>query len=33
MTGEKDFVKGAAILHAQYPKIKVLNVTAGADGS
>ena len=33
MTGEKDFVKGAAILHAQYPNIKVLNVTAGADGS
>ena len=33
MTGEKDFVKGAAILHAQYPNIKVLNVTAGAEGS
>lgn len=33
MTGETDFVKGASILHAQYPNIKVLNVTAGADGS
>lgn len=33
MTGETDFYKGAAILHAQYPNIKVLNVTAGADGS
>ena len=33
MTGETDFHKGAAILHQQYPNIKVLNVTAGADGS
>ena len=33
MTGEADFYKGAAILHQQYPNIKVLNVTAGADGS
>lgn len=33
MTGETDFVKGAAILHETYPNIKVLNVTAGADGS
>lgn len=33
MTGEKDFYKGAAILQRQYPGIKVLNVTAGADGS
>ena len=33
MTGETDFVKGAAILQATYPNIKVLNVTAGADGS
>lgn len=33
MTGETDFVKGAAILHERYPNIKVLNVTAGADGS
>jgi len=33
MTGEEDFYKGAAILHAQYPNIKVLNVTAGPDGS
>ncbi|MGM9627611.1 MAG: carbohydrate kinase [Faecousia sp.] len=33
MTGETDFVKGAAILQTTYPNIKVLNVTAGADGS
>lgn len=33
MTGERDFYKGAAILHESYPNIKVLNVTAGADGS
>lgn len=33
MTGEEDFYQGAAILHKQYPNIKVLNVTAGADGS
>lgn len=33
MTGETDFVKGAAILHEKYPNIQVLNVTAGADGS
>ena len=33
MTGETDFCKGAAILHQRYPNIKVLNVTAGADGS
>ena len=33
MTGETDFVKGAAILHQQYPNITILNVTAGADGS
>lgn len=33
MTGETDFYKGAAILHEKYPNIKVLNVTAGADGS
>lgn len=33
MTGETDFVKGAAMLHEEYPNIKVLNVTAGADGS
>lgn len=33
MTGETDFVKGAAILHEQFPNIQVLNVTAGADGS
>lgn len=33
MTGEKDFYKGAAILERNYPNIKVLNVTAGAEGS
>ena len=33
MTGETDFYKGAAILHQKYPNIKILNVTAGADGS
>ena len=33
MTGGTDFCKGAAILHQKYPNIKILNVTAGADGS
>ena len=33
MTGETDFDKGAAILKRQYPNIKILNVTSGADGS
>ena len=33
MTGETDFDKGAAKLLAEYPQIKLLNVTAGADGS
>ena len=33
MTGERDFCKGAAMLHRDYPNIRVLNVTAGADGS
>ena len=33
MTGETDFDKGAAILQQKYPNIKILNVTAGADGS
>ena len=33
MTGETDFEKGAAILQRDYPNIRVLNVTAGADGS
>ena len=33
MTGETDFDKGAAILRAQYPNIKLLNATAGAEGS
>ena len=33
MTGEEDFDRGAAILRAQYPNIRLLNVTAGAEGS
>jgi len=33
MTGETDFDRGAAKLQAQYPNIRILNVTAGADGS
>ncbi len=33
MTGETDFYQGAAELHEKYPNIRVLNVTAGADGS
>lgn len=33
MTGTKDFDEGARILQEQYPQIKILNVTAGADGS
>lgn len=33
MTGETDFDKGAAILRERHPNIKILNVTAGADGS
>ena len=33
MTGEKDFDRGAAILQREYPNIRLLNVTAGAEGS
>ena len=33
MTGETDFDKGAEALKKQYPNIRVLNVTAGAEGS
>lgn len=33
ITGQTDFYRGAAMLHVQYPNIRVLNVTAGADGS
>ena len=33
MTGETDFDKGAAILQKQYPNIRLLNATAGAEGS
>lgn len=33
MTGQTDFDKGAAILRERYPNIRILNVTAGADGS
>ena len=33
MTGEADFDKGAAILKERYSNIRLLNVTAGPDGS
>ena len=33
MTGEKDFDRGAGKLQKDYPNIRVLNVTAGAEGS
>jgi len=33
MTGQTDFDKGASMLRERYPNIRVLNVTAGADGS
>lgn len=33
MTGLKGFDQGAAILQEQYPNIRILNVTAGAEGS
>ena len=33
MTGETDFDKGAAILKEKYPNIRILNVTAGPEGS
>lgn len=33
MTGETDFDRGAAKLQKAYPNIRILNVTAGADGS
>ena len=33
MTGETDFDRGAAALKRLYPNIRLLNVTAGADGS
>ena len=33
MTGQSDFDRGAAILQEKYPNIRILNVTAGADGS
>ena len=33
MTGETDFDRGAEKLRGTYPDIKILNVTAGADGS
>ena len=33
MTGETDFDKGAAILRTRFPNIRILNVTAGPDGS
>jgi fructokinase len=33
MTGETDFAKGAAILRGRFPNLRLLNVTAGGDGS
>lgn len=33
MTGETDFARGAAILKERFPNIRLLNVTAGGDGS
>ena len=33
MTGEKDLDRGAEILKKNYPNIRLMNVTAGADGS
>ena len=33
LTGETDFDKGAAILRGWFPNIRMLNVTAGPDGS
>ena len=33
MTGETDFDRGAAILRERFPNIRLLNVTAGAEGS
>ena len=33
MTGESDYDKGAAILKQRFPNIRLLNVTAGPDGS
>lgn len=33
MTGETNFDRGAAILKEKYPNIRLLNVTAGPDGS
>ena len=33
MTGEKDLDRGAEILKKDYPNIRLMNVTAGADGS
>ena len=33
MTGESDFDRGAHLLHRRFPNIRLLNVTAGAQGS
>ena len=33
MTGEEDFDRGAAILRERFPNIRILNITAGGDGS
>ena len=33
MTGQTDFDAGAAVLRTRFPNIRLLNITAGADGS
>ena len=33
MTGEEDFDRAAAVLKERWPNIRLLNVTAGGDGS
>lgn len=33
MTGERNFARGAGMLQKAYPNIRVLNITAGAEGS
>lgn len=33
VTGQKDFYKGAEMLKKAYPNIRILNITAGAEGS
>ncbi len=33
MTGETDFDRGAAVLRSRYPQLRLINVTAGPEGS